>query len=211
MKASVNLSEKWIGARFGKLVVIGFGYDDKRQNNTWKCRCDCGKEVEVLPGNEKAGRVHSCGCAQIESATKHGQRNTRLYQIWVGMRRRCTDANHVNYANYGAIGIHVCDEWESFDSFFKWAIENGYQDDLSIDRIDVHGNYEPSNCRWATAKVQSNNRRNTRYVNVFGETLCVGDAIEKYGNGIRRDTFLRRIDHYGFSAEEALTKEVRKS
>lgn len=211
MKDSINLSAEWIGKRFGKLVITGFGYNSKHQNNTWICKCDCGKEIEVLPGNAKAGRVHSCGCTQIESATKHGQRNTRLYQIWVGMRRRCRDINHANYPNYGGRGIRVCDEWQDFEEFYRWALANGYNNDLSIDRIDVNGDYTPLNCRWASAKVQSNNRRSTRYVTVYGEKLSVMDAIAKYGNGIRRDTFLKRIDKYMFSAEDALTRTVKRA
>ena len=209
MKKSVNLDKEWIGMKFGKLTVIGFGYDEKRQNVTWKCICDCGKTVEVLPGNAKAGRVHSCGCAQLESATKHGQRYTRLYGIWVGMRRRCHDENHPTYRNYGAQGIKVCVEWEKYENFYKWAMAHGYSDDLSIDRIDVRGNYCPENCRWTSAKQQANNRRSTRYVTVFSETLPLTLAVEKYGNGLCRDTVLKRIDEYGYTPEKALTHPLR--
>lgn len=210
MKSSVNLDPKWIGMRFGKLMVIGLGYDTKRQNNTWKCLCDCGKEIEVLPGNAKAGRVHSCGCAQIESATTHGDSGTRLYRIWVGMKRRCTAKNHATYQNYGARGITVCSEWLVYENFHQWAMSHDYNDSLSIDRIDVNGNYCLENCRWVTTKQQSNNRRSTRYVTVFGETLPVTIAIEKYGNGISRDTVLKRIDEYGYSPERAITSPSRR-
>lgn len=209
-KPSVNLSEKWVGQRFGKLTVIGFGYDSKHYRNTWKCLCDCGNSVEVYPANAKAGRVRSCGCAQLEVATIHGQRHTRLYGIWVGMRRRCRNERHANYVNYGARGIKVCKEWESFELFAKWAYSHGYSDNLSIDRIDVNGNYEPSNCRWVDDSVQMNNRRTTRKVIAFGQEMSVADALAKYGNGLRRDTFLKRIDVHGYTVEEALTREVRR-
>ena len=210
MKPSVNLDSKWIGMRFGKLTVTGFGYDEAHKNYTWKCACDCGNVVEVKPGNAKAGRVRSCGCAQLESATTHGQRYTRLYGIWVGMRRRCRDKNHYTYASYGGRGIAVCEEWQRFLTFKEWAEHSGYTDRLSIDRIDVNGNYEPSNCRWATAKVQSRNKRNTRYVTVFNETLSLSEAVEKYGNGIRFDTVVKRIDKHGFSVEQAITTPLHR-
>ncbi len=209
MKPSVNLDSKWIGIRFGKLTVTGFGYDETHKNYTWKCTCDCGKVVEVKPGNAKAGRVRSCGCAQLESATTHGQRYTRLYGIWVGMNRRCLNTRHQSYQNYGARGIRVCEDWHSFEPFSKWAYENGYADTLSIDRIDVNGNYEPSNCQWTTDKQQARNRRSTRLVTVFGETLAVAAAVEKYGKGINPNTVLKRMDKYGFSAEQAITAPLR--
>lgn len=209
MKLSINLDPKWIGKKFGKLTVVSFGYDKKRQNNTWKCRCDCGNEIEVFPGNAKSGRVRSCGCAQIESATIHGQRYTRLYGIWVGMNRRCLNTNHPSYQNYGGRGISVCEDWRNFETFYEWAYANGYSDELSIDRKDVNGNYEPLNCQWATDKRQARNRRNTRLITVFGETLAVADAIEKYGKGINLNTVLKRMDKYGFSAEKALTAPLR--
>lgn len=207
-KPSVNLDPKWVGMKFGKLTVVGFAYDEKHQNYKWECKCDCGNEIEVFPGNAKAGRVRSCGCAQIETATTHGQRHTRLYSIWVGMRRRCRDVNHKTYQQYGARGIRVCDEWQAFEPFYQWAWANGYSDELSIDRIDVNGNYEPSNCRWADNKQQSRNRRSTRMVTIFGETLAVSDAIEKFGNGIHIDTVLKRMDKYGYSPERAITTPV---
>lgn len=209
-RTSINLGEKWIGQRFGKLTVLSFGFNESLSRNTWICQCDCGNTVEVYPANARAGRVRSCGCAQIESATTHGMRNTRIYRIWVDMRRRCRDEKHETYKNYGARGISVCEEWNSsFESFMKWAFENNYADDLTIDRVDVNGNYEPSNCRWATTKQQARNRRNTRYLEVFGENLSVSEAIEKYGNGVRMDTVLKRIDIHGYSAEDAITKPVR--
>lgn len=207
-KPSVNLDPKWIGQKFGKLTVIGFGYEEKHQRNTWKCICDCGKKVEALSANVKTGRVKSCGCVQLEAVTTHGQRYTRLYRCWVDMRRRCRDVNHKTYYYYGARGIRVCDEWQQFEPFYKWAMSNGYSDDLTLDRIDVNGNYEPCNCRWANAKTQARNRRSARMVTVFGETLCVVEAIEKYGNGIHEDTVLKRMDKHGYSPERAITTPI---
>lgn len=209
-KSSDNLSEKWLGQRFGKLTVIGYGHDDRHNQYLWKCRCDCGKELYVHPANAKMGRVHSCGCLQREKATTHGQRYTQLYRTWVDMRRRCRDSKHPTYANYGGRGIKVCDEWQSFEVFEQWALSHGYTDTLTIDRIDVNGNYEPSNCRWATIQEQSNNKRNNRYVDVFGEHLTITEATRKYGNGLKVDTVIHRIDKYGYTPEKALTDPIHR-
>ena len=208
-RLSRNSDGKWVGQRFGDLVVFDFEYDENRGRYLWICRCDCGRFVSVVPANARAGRVRSCGCAQIKSATTHGMRDTRLYRIWIDMRRRCCDKSRKAYENYGGRGITVCEEWnKSFVAFMCWAMENGYSNKLSIDRIDVNGSYEPANCRWATAKQQARNKRNTRHLKVFGETLSVAEAVEKYGNGIRMDTVLKRIDLHGYSDEEALTRPV---
>lgn len=208
-RKSNNADSKWVGQRFGDLVVLRFEYSESQGRYVWVCKCDCGQVVSVVPANARAGRVRSCGCAQLKSATTHGMRNTRLYRIWVDMRRRCRDTSRKAYKHYGARGITVCEEWDkSFEGFMQWAYREGYSDELSIDRIDVDGNYDPSNCRWATAKQQARNRRSTRYLDAFGETLPAVEAVEKYGNGIKIDTVLKRIDLHGYSVEEALTRPV---
>lgn len=98
--------------------------------------------------------------------TKHGMRHTRIYAIWRSMRQRCQNPNCCCYSKYGERGIAVCEEWNDFPTFLKWAMDNGYRDDLTIDRIDVNGNYCPENCRWATRTQQANNKRNTKYLKV---------------------------------------------
>jgi len=111
--------------------------------------------------------------------TKHGKRNTRIYNIWRSMRQRCSNPNTNRYSCYGGRGIKVCEEWENFSNFYEWAMRNGYEDDLTIDRIDVNGNYEPSNCKWATQKEQQRNRRNTLHITAMGITLTVAEWGEK--------------------------------
>lgn len=160
------------GQRFGRFTVLERVENDKRGNTMWKCRCDCGNIVTVVGYSLKSGRSKSCGCAQIESVVEmnkrckstHGKKNTRLYRIWNGMKSRCFNKNDQDYCNYGGRGITVCEKWRhDFMAFYDWAVANGYDDSLSIDRVNNNGNYEPDNCRWATTSQQNSNRRKYRW------------------------------------------------
>lgn len=157
-----------LGQRFGKLTVIAFAGVDENNKAEWKCRCDCGNEVIVTGGNLRSGNTTSCGCVHKKQLsernskllTTHGMSKTRLYTIWTDMKQRCGNPNDKYYYLYGGRGISVCSEWKSnFKSFAEWALANGYQDNLSIDRIDNDKGYCSDNCRWATAKEQANNKR----------------------------------------------------
>lgn len=142
-----------VGVRFGRLVVISRAENIKR-NTRWNCRCDCGNEIVAYGCHLKSGRTKSCGCLNSELASDrfktHGKTNTRLFCIWQNMHKRCEYQGHKQYKNYGGKGIKVCEEWKDFVSFFEWSMANGYRDDLTIDRINPSGNYEPSNCQWLT-------------------------------------------------------------
>lgn len=160
------------GRRFGRLVAI------KRVGSisgkaAWLCRCDCGGKATVPSSSLTSGNTRSCGCIHSEQVAAgnraratHGGGRSRLYAVWHSMKQRCYDKARKDYANYGGRGIRVCDEWlHDFAAFRDWAMASGYKPDApygscTLDRVDVDGDYEPNNCRWADAKTQANNRRN---------------------------------------------------
>lgn len=166
------IREDLTGKRYGKIKVVSMKGHEKG-SIIWNCVCDCGKELEISTSRLNSGHVQSCGCTKkermIKQNTLHGKSHTRLYKIWIGMKKRCYNPSSNAYERYGGRGIGVCQEWlNDFMSFYNWSMENGYNDNLSIDRIDVNGNYEPSNCRWATIDEQSSNKRDTVYYEMFG-------------------------------------------
>ena len=168
------------GNTYGRLTVISRGENSKDGGARWNCLCECGNTCLVTGSVLRHGNQISCGCIRKKRTTTHGMTKTRLYHIWLGMKQRCYDKNATQYHNYGGRGIIICDEWRNdFIAFRDWAMPNGYSDDLSIDRIDVNGNYKPSNCRWATLKEQCNNTRQNVNVTIDDTTLTVQQWSEK--------------------------------
>ena len=164
------------GQYFGVLTVIQKA-DSKNSKAHWLCRCQCGKTTTVRGEHLRNGATKSCGC---NANIKHGLSKTRLYNIWNGMIQRCHFPHHKDYPRYGAVGIKVCDLWKNdFMAFFKWAESNGYDEGLTIDRVDGNGGYEPYNCRWETPKVQAFNRRDTVVVEYEGDKISLAELAAR--------------------------------
>lgn len=195
------------GKKFGRLTVLAESGRNKNNHIIWLCKCDCGNEKNVLGDSLRRGHTLSCGCLALEKLSKrsykHGYSNERLYRIWAGIKTRTTNKNRREYPNYGGRGIRMCSEWFSdYLVFRKWALENGYGDSLSIDRIDVNGNYEPSNCRWANDNVQMNNQRSNHLITCNGKTQNIAQWSKE--TGIPRPTISSRIFKYKMTPEKAL-------
>lgn len=195
------------GRTFGRLTVIR--YDHSKNGAYWLCKCECGKTKVIKGTSLTKGETTSCGCKSremsISRSTTHGMTGTRIYRIRSGMIARCYKKNATSYPKYGAKGITVCEEWlgeNGFINFYNWAMENGYKDNLTLDRINPKGNYEPSNCRWADWETQTSNKSSNRYITYNGKTQTIHQwSIDI---GLNRQTLTNRINR-GWSIERALT------
>ena len=199
--------------RFGRLVALErYSQITAYGKTQWECKCDCGSIVLVVTGQLTTGSTKSCGCQRRDSArenglkTKHGMTGTAVYKAWQGLRYRCLDPEHEQYHNYGGRGITVCDEWKtSFEAFYR---DMGPRPNIgySIDRIDVNGNYEPSNCRWATTTEQANNTRRNVYYDFNGEKLTLAEISRR--TNIPVPTLSCRIKRMNLCIDDAVALQA---
>jgi len=210
--------ERMIGTEKGFLKVIGVRKDGRKSRLIVSCAC--GNETEMMKCYFMDDKHSSCGCRYGNKSKnsylyKHGNAKTRLNNVYHSMKRRCYSEKSTSYKNYGARGITICPEWlgeNGFKNFAKWSMNNGYdknakRGECTLDRIDVNGNYEPSNCRWITNKKQCNNKRDNRYIELNGKTLSFTEWCDEYG--VRPSSVYYRMDK-GMSFEEALEAPRRK-
>lgn len=176
------------GTRFGRWTFLTVGVCRSGFKSRWTCKCDCGTVREVRPGNLRSGKSTSCGCTKLGNVT-HGYTGTRTYRVWKGMWSRTTNPNVREYKSYGGRGISVCDRWQTFENFL--ADMGEAPPNLSLDRIDNDRGYEPGNCRWATTKQQTSNRRTTVLIEYSGETMTLSAAASLAK--VRYDTAYRRL------------------
>ena len=205
------------GKKFGRLTAqqkIGL---NKHKNVLWECKCDCGNITITTAHQLVSGLCKSCGCLQREKAANigerskvHGDSGTHLYGIWAGMKRRCYNPKTIHYKDYGGRGIQVCTEWHDYSNFKEWAINNGYEDGkrLSIERINVNGNYEPSNCCWLPLKHQARNTRCSRHIVYRGKSYSLSEVAEITGISMR--TIQGRYDR-GWSPEQIVETPLMKN
>lgn len=212
----MNAAQQLIGMKFGSWVVLS------AERPVWSggpvnvclCQCVCGTQRRILPSALKRGcstQCRNCGNRQVAARKPrltHGQSHTRLHGIWASMRGRCQRKTSPDYPRYGGRGIAVCAEWEDFAVFHAWALANGYEAHLTIDRREVNGNYEPGNCRWITRAAQNRNRRdNVRYT-FRGQILLLPEIADLTGISLVR--LANRVRRDGLTPEQAVTKPFRK-
>lgn len=186
-----------VGARFGRLIVIERLPNKKGGKAQWLCKCDCGNNIVVITAELNNGHVQSCGCLRREGRKPiHGLARSKIDSIYHSMLGRCYNSKDRYYKDYGGRGISVCEEWRNRPKvFFDWAFANGYKEGLSIERKDVNGNYEPSNCCWIELKKQAENKTNTIYIIVDGcrvrlldfaksQGVCYSTAYDRYRRGV---------------------------
>ena len=196
--------------RIGHLTVIrDTGKRSSIYGIVWLCHCDCGQYVEKTTHYLHSNiQIHSCGCQRGEANVKHGdtrkhEKESRLHRIWRGMLWRCNVKNRSKYS-YAKKGIRVCEEWLNYKTFKSWTLENGYTDCLTIDRVDIYGNYEPDNCRWATVTEQANNKSNNHLLTHEGKTMTLAEWARE--SGVNYSTLRSRVNRQGLSLDKALSR-----
>ena len=206
-----NKAPEWVGKKYGRITVVGFEKSTSVNGSwMWKVECDCGNVKVVYPRDVKLGKVKSCGCLHNELARERAAKfknciyeNKRLYNIYNKVKRRCFEASEQRCKDYGGRGITMCNAWvNSFDVFADWAKTHGYTDDLTLERIDVNGNYCPENCMWITRVQQARNKRDTVIVEYNGRNVKLIELAENAA--VTYDTLHDRIFRRGWDVKTAV-------
>ena len=194
-----------LGAKFGLLTVVAFSKVDELRRAIWECQCACGSVVNLATSVLKSKHNISCGCALRERLSvgklRHGLTGTKVWQAWVNMRSRCYKKSAARYANYGGRGIKVCDRWLVFENFYSdmGDVPQG----MSIERINVDGDYCPENCKWATSKEQGGNKTSTLMINLFDNAYPFATLVKL--SGLKTATAYARLKQYGWTPEKTFS------
>lgn len=198
-----------VGKEYGRLVVIK-EVEQKKNKRRFLCKCACGKIKPYFLIKLTTGRTKSCGCLAKEvllaNNTTHGLSYHPLYNVWNSMRQRCSNKNAHAYCRYGGRDITVCLKWQNFKRFYDWAVSNGYQKGLTIERVENSGNYNSDNCTWIPLEQQARNRRNNKIVEYNGKSMILADWSKEIG--INQTVLSKRLLH-GWSIEKAFTTPLR--
>lgn len=194
------------GMKFNRLTAVSY-VGQGSSGAKWLFKCDCGKEIITSSYPVRKGKTKSCGCWNEENKHNryriHGLTGTKIQSAWSHMKQRCFNPNCKEYEHYGGRGITVCDEWKnSVAEFAKWAYENGYEKNLTLDRIDNNGNYEPNNCRWVSMEVQENNKRNNRYYDIDSGSYTLSQIAKMYS--VSRGSLYYWIHRKGMKMQDAI-------
>lgn len=203
----------YTGMKFGRWTVIGAAPNHITKGgypvSMWDCICECGTRRAVRGNDLKLGKSVSCGCYMIENpaSKKHGASNSHLYKIYYGMKSRCYNSKNKNYNHYGERGIGICDEWQDYGTFEKWALSNGYADGLTIERKNVNDGYCPDNCCWVSLAKQQRNKRTNKVITFDGESHIATEWDEIMG--FNKGTINSRLER-GWSEKDAISIPIGK-
>ena len=207
----IHKAKNLTGMKFGNLTVIK-KTKRKNRNNIWLCKCDCGKFVECYQYNLERGTSTSCGCLRSFYAKQtrklKGKSTGSFYKKWFSIKTRCYNKNTPSYKNYGGRGIKMCDDWLDFLKFEEWALKNGYSDGLTLERIDVNGDYCPENCKWIPMSEQQSNKRTNVFIEYNGYKKTISQWARELG--ISKEALLFRYNS-GWSIDECLFGKKTKT
>lgn len=209
----LNKYNNLVGSKINNLTILGIDNKTKSGQYYLKCKCDCGNIKSFRSSRLLNNQIKTCGC--LNKGYKYGDKHnlsrkySKIYSIWNTMKHRCLNPNFSKYKNYGHRGISICDEWkDNFPNFLNWSLNNGYQENLTLDRVDVNGNYEPSNCRWVSQKDQQRNRTNTIYVFFKEQSKPLIQWCEELN--LPYTTMKSRINVLKWDVEKAFTTPIKQ-